>query len=49
MLSSKYMNNAAMKITNSSEMFGTIYNNGSYLVLFGKRQWQSFKISYELK
>ena len=37
MLSSKYMNNAAMKIPNSSAMFGTIYNNGSYLVLFGKR------------
>ena len=32
----------------SCVVYETIYNNGSYLLLFGKRKWQSLEISYEL-
>ena len=33
-----------MKATNSSVMCETIYHNGSYIMLFGKRIFQSFEI-----
>ena len=36
-----------MKLTGSSTIFKTIYHNGSYLMLFGKRKLQSFEISRE--
>ena len=34
-----------MKATRSSRILKTIYHNGSYLFLFGKRKLQSFEIS----
>ena len=36
-----------MKIPSSSVIYKAIYHNGSYLLLFGKRKWQTFEISYE--
>ena len=36
-----------MKTTNSSGIVETIYHNGSYLLLLGKRKLQSFEISWE--
>ena len=36
-----------MQITSSSGIYKTnIYHNGCYLQLFGKKQWQSFLITY---
>ena len=34
-----------MKPTSSPGILKTIYHNGSYLLLFGKRKLQSFEIS----
>ena len=34
-----------MKTTSSSGILKTMYHNGSYLLLFGKRKLQSFEIS----
>ena len=36
-----------MKATSSSEILKTIYHNSSYLLLFEKKIYQSFKISLE--
>ena len=36
-----------MKITGSSKIYNTVYHNGSYLLLFGRRIRQSFKISFK--
>ena len=36
-----------MKITSTSGIFKTIYINGSYLFLFGKRKLQSLEVSCE--
>ena len=33
----KYANNETIKIASSSGIFKTIYNNSSYLLLFGER------------
>ena len=33
-----------IKTTSSSRILKTIYHNGSYLLLFGKRKVQSFEI-----
>ena len=35
------------KTTGSSRILNTIYQNGSYLLLFGKRKLQSFEILLE--
>ena len=35
---SKYINNETMQITNRSGIYTTIYHNGSYFRLFGKKQ-----------
>ena len=42
-----YKQKNPMKITISSAKCKTIYHNGSYLLLFRKKQQQSFKISFE--
>ena len=34
-------------MTSSSRIYTTIYQNGSYLLLFGKTQRQSFEIPYK--
>ena len=34
-----YKHNKTMKIPSSSGIFKTLCNNGSYLLLFGKRNW----------
>ena len=34
-----------MKTTSSSGIIKTIYHNGGYLLLFGKRKSQSFEVS----
>ena len=36
-----------MKLSSSSGTYKAIYQNDSYLLLFGKRILQSFEISYE--
>ena len=35
-----------MKITSTSGIYKTLYHNGSNLLLFYKRKFLSFKISY---
>ena len=45
----KCKNNETMKMTSSSEIFKNTYDNSydsSYLLLFEKRKWQSFQISF---
>ena len=44
---SKYTNNQIMKITGSSSIHKTIYHNGCYLLLFRRRQQESFEFSCE--
>ena len=39
-----YTNYEKMKVTSSSRIFKTIYHNGSYFLLFGKRKLQSSEI-----
>ena len=39
----KYITYEKLKINSSSEKHKTIYHNGSYLLLFGKRQLLSFE------
>ena len=34
-----------IKITGNSEIYKTIYHNGSYLLLFGKKKLLGFEIS----
>ena len=36
-----------MKVTSSSGIFKTICDNGSNLLLFGKKKLQNFEISYK--
>ena len=36
-----------LKVTSSSEIYVAIYCNGSYVLLFGKKQQQNFEISLE--
>ena len=36
-----------MKINGISGMYATIYHNGSYLLLFGRKEWHSTEIPYE--
>ena len=36
-----------MKVTSSSGIFKTVYHNGSYLLLFGERNSQSFETPCE--
>ena len=36
-----------MKITSHSGIYETIYHNGSYLLLLGKRILEAFEISWE--
>ena len=36
-----------MKTTSSSGILKTLYHNGNYLLLFGKRELQSFEVSEE--
>ena len=36
-----------MKVNSSFGIFETIYSNGSYSLLFGKRKLQSFEVSCE--
>ena len=36
-----------MKINGISGMYATIYHNGSYLLLFGRKEWHSIEIPYE--
>ena len=40
----KYTNYAKMKMNRSSGISKTIYDNGGYLLLFGKKELQSFEI-----
>ena len=42
-----YTCNEKMKINSGFGIYTTIYHNGSYLLLFGNKQWQSFETSYE--
>ena len=44
---SKYTNNQTMKITGSSSIHKTICHNGCYLLLFRRRQQESFEFSCE--
>ena len=39
--------NQSMKMTSISGICKTIYCHGSYLLLFAKRQWQSFEVLSE--
>ena len=41
------MTHEKLKINKISGVYKTIYYNGSYLFLFGKRKSQSFEISWE--
>ena len=38
------MGNATIKITSSLGTYTTVYHDGSYLLLRGKNQWQSYFI-----
>ena len=38
----KYTHYKKVKVTSSSEIFKTIYLNGSYLLLLGKKRSQNF-------
>ena len=40
----EYTNNEAMEVISSFGIYMTIYDDGSYLLLFGKRKLQSFEL-----
>ena len=37
-----------MKITDSFKIYNTVYHNGSYLLLLGRKKCHIFNIVYEL-